>query len=245
MAEFIEYEPSEATDDYLRGMIASLGIIKGKKRNIEARNQEILGKAAEIAPKMAIAINATPEAFQARRYYTKDVKRQWFNAYPNVDERFHANGYWDINAQAAFFLCAYSSSPAMVANMVGTGSKYPSTLWDADGDPLVGDRSYRLHLPPNPPARLFWSVTIYNPMNGTMIDNGQPFPSINSMSPIAANSDGSYDIYFGPELTEGRPASNWIKTNSGQGYLVSLRLYGPTEAFFDLSWIPDDIVKLQ
>jgi hypothetical protein len=64
-------------------------------------------------------------------------------------------------------LIAYSASPAMTAMIVGGGARYPSALRDADGDGdgdyLTGGRSYWLHPPPNPPARLFWAIMIYNP----------------------------------------------------------------------------------
>jgi hypothetical protein len=133
----------------------------------------------------------------------------------------------------------------MAFSMPGIGSKYPMTPWDADGDYLTGERTYRLHLPPNPPAKLFWAVTLYNPEYGTMVDNGQPFPSINSLGKVEQNGDGSYDLYFGPELPPGKSASNWIKTNAGQGYIVALRLYGPEKPFFDQTWIPNDVVKMK
>ena len=79
----------------------------------------------------------------------------------------------------------------MNVNMPGMGALYPSTFRNADGDYLVGEKTYRLHLPANVPAALFWSVTLYSPVNGTMVNAGQPFPSINSMSKVATNPDGS------------------------------------------------------
>ncbi|NEI36379.1 DUF1214 domain-containing protein [Rhizobium leguminosarum] len=41
-----------------------------------------------------------------------------------------------------------------------------------DGDYLMGDKSYRLHLQPNVPVGLFWSVTANSPVDGHMIDAG-------------------------------------------------------------------------
>lgn len=76
-------------------------------------------------------------------------------------------------------------------------------LLGADGNYLVDDDPYHLHLPPNVPVGVFWSVTIYSPVDGTMINNGQLFPSINSMSKIAKNADGSYELYFDPQLPPG------------------------------------------
>jgi hypothetical protein len=245
LAKFIESEPVEATDLYLRGMMATLGIVKGKPFKPDARTRQILDKAAAVAPRMAGALAVTPEALPDRQYYTRDVKRRWVNAYAGVDDKFFSNTYLNLDARSVFFLVAYSSSPGMAANMVGAGAKYPFTFQDADGEFLAGERSYRLRLPPNPPAQLFWAVTIYSPVDGTMIDNGQPYPSINSMGKIERNADESYDIYFGPELPAGKPASNWIKTNPKQGYLVALRLYGPMKPFFDQTWVPDDVVKMR
>jgi hypothetical protein len=45
---------------------------------------------------------------------------------------------------------------------------------------------------------LFWSVTVYDPVTASGLDNGQPFPSINTMDKPTANTDGSTDIYSVP-----------------------------------------------
>jgi len=38
---------------------------------------------------------------------------------------------------------------------------------------------------------------------------------------------------------------NWIKTVPGKGWFMYLRLYSPTEAFFEKSWRPDDVVEMK
>ncbi|MDQ6432648.1 DUF1254 domain-containing protein [Mesorhizobium sp. LHD-90] len=243
LAQFIEYEPVASVDPFLRGMMASIGIVKGQPFKPDARHRQILEKAAQVAPRIADALVVSPDHFQGRLYYPG--KRQWFNAYAGVDDKFFSNGYLNLDVQSTFFTGAYSSAPYMNVNAPGIGARYPAAVKDADGDYFVGDRTYRLHLPANVPAALFWSVTAYKPADGSMIENGQPFPSINSMSKIAQNADGSYDLYFGPQLPSGKPESNWIRTNPGEGFMLALRLYGATMPFYDQSWIPDDIVKMQ
>lgn len=243
LAEFIDYEPEASVDPYLRGMMASIGIIKGQPFKPDERQRGILDKAAQAAHKIAGAIVVSMDELMPGRLYYPG-KRQWFNAYSGVDDRFFSNGYLNLDVQSAFFTGAYSSAPYMNVNAPGIGARYPGTIRDADGEYLVGDRTYRLHLPPNVPAALFWSVTAYIPADGRMIDAGQPFPSINSMSNIAQNADGSYDLHFGPQLPDGAPESNWIKTNPGEGYMVALRLCGATMPFYDQSWIPDDVVEV-
>ena len=71
------------------------------------------------------------------------------------------------------------------------------------------------------------------------LDNGQAFPSINTMDKPETNADGSTDIYFG-SVSPGE-GKNWLRTVADKGFFVILRLYGPTEPFFSQSWKPGDI----
>lgn len=246
LAKFIDYEPIASVDPVLRGMMASIGIVKGEPFNPNAHQREILRKAAQAASRMIAALNVSKEAIPQRFYYsTGDVKRHWINAYAGVDDKFNANSYAALDVQSTFFAVAYSSAPYMNIMMPGLGARYPSTFWDSKGDYLMGDHTYRLHLPANVPAGLFWSITLYNPVDGSMVVNGQPFPSINSMTNLAQNEDGSYDLYFGPQLPGNAQQSNWIQTNPGQGFFASLRLYGATAPFYNQSWVPGDIEKLK
>ena len=115
--------------------------------------------------------------------------------------------------------------------------------FDADGDPLNGASNYKLHLPKDIPAAIFWSVTVYDPTTGSGLDNGQPFPSLNSMDKPIQNADGSTDIYFGP--TSPGEGKNWLATIPDKGWFTLFRLYGPKKAYFDQTWKPDDIVKMK
>ena len=130
----------------------------------------------------------------------------------------------------------------MAASIENVGAKYPAAFVDANGDFLNGGRNYKLHLPPNIPAAIFWSATVYDPITGSGLDNGQPFPSLNTMDKPAQNADGSTDIYFGPKSPGAD--KNWLRTLPGKGYFVIFRLYGPQKAFFDQSWKPGDIEKM-
>jgi hypothetical protein len=131
----------------------------------------------------------------------------------------------------------------MFLNLVDTGAKYPFTLYDADGDILDGSKNYKLRLPPSIPAKLFWSVTLYDPMTGAGLDNGQTFPSLNQMDKPVITKDGSVEIYFG--LKSPGAGKNWMATIPDQGFFVMVRLYAPTKPFFDQSWKPDDVVKVK
>lgn len=137
----------------------------------------------------------------------------------------------------------YAASPAMLTPTPGEGARYLTAFKDANGDYLSGDSTYRLHLPPNVPAAFFWSATLYDPLTASGLDNGQPFPSINSHDKPAPNADGSYDIYFGPTAPAGKEG-NWRRTVPGKSFFTILRLYGPTQAYFDQTWKPGDVEKM-
>jgi hypothetical protein len=137
---------------------------------------------------------------------------------------------------------SYSASPAMAINLVGIGAKYASAFKDSSGPFLSGHNSYRLHLPAGIPAKIFWSVRLYDAQNASGLDNGQPFPSINTMDKPLTNADGSTDIFIGPKSPgEGK---NRVATVPGKGLFVILRLYGPTQPFFDRTWKPGDVEKI-
>ena len=169
--------------------------------------------------------------------------RHWQTAWCGATAEWMQDSYLDINARARFFQYAYSSAPAMAIHSTGAGSKYPFSYRDADGDFLHGSHTYRLHLPPNPPAALFWAATAYNITDGTMPETDQLLPSTNGYYDIAKNDDGSIDLWFGPDQPDDVADAAFIKTVPGRNFLVAFRLYGTENTFYDQAWKPDDITK--
>lgn len=239
---FVDYEPVESIPPEVRGILASIGIIKGQPFAPDAAAKAALTKAVEIAPKMIFAERIGGRADKKDMYYTD---RQYFNAWAGTDSEWFRPSYMDVNARAAYLQIAFASAPAMVMGTINQGSKYPSTYRDKDGDLLDGSNSYKLHLPPGIPAKLFWAVTIYNPADGTMPETGQPFPSRNQMDKVPQNADGSVDLYFSPTKADSVNEKNWIQTLKGRAFLVTIRLYGSGIEFYDQTWKPDDVVKVK
>ena len=112
---------------------------------------------------------------------------------------------------------------------------------DKDRKALDGSKTYKIHLPPNVPAKDFWSFTLYDNQTRSMLQTDERFPGLSSVDPTppVANADGSYDIYFGPKAPAGKE-SNWMQTVPGKGYNVIFRLYGPLDPFYDKTWRPGD-----
>ena len=231
------------------GMLASIGIVRGKPFNPDAHTREILDRAAKTAYKMSRIIGFKEEVSgRSLRIYPD---RRWINpmadATPeNVGGPLDLNwcrtaeGYLDLDMRIWFFTDYYSVSPGMLSQTPGKGAKYMIGFTDSAGTPLSGGSNYRVNLPANIPAGNFWSMTLYEAENASGLANGQPFPSLGSRDQPVQNADGSTDIYFGPSAPVGKEG-NWQATVPGKGYFAILRLYGPTQAAIDKSWKPGDI----
>jgi hypothetical protein len=249
LSRFIDSEVVEPADVDWRGMLAAIGIIKGQPFNPDARTKAILDSAAKTGFKTTkvLAFDIFPTQVSAARVYED---RQWTNpllanyskAGPEVtlDWLWRTGSFRDLNARVNFFTNYYSMSPVMARRTPGPGAAYLIGFRDSKGVLLAGDKHYRLHLPAGIPAADFWSLTAYDALTASGLDNGQPFPSIAAFDHPEANADGSTDLYLGPTPPPGKE-KNWKRTVPGKGYFTIFRLYGPTEAFFNRSWKPTDI----
>jgi hypothetical protein len=162
-------------DPLTRGILANIGIIKGQPFTPTEKQQGLLKKAVETAPKMILAARQLGRPDKRNLYY---ADRQWQNAWAGLTSEWLLNGYLDVLQRSTYFQMAFASAPAMVIRTINAGSKYPFTFRDADGDLLRGGQAYKLHVPPNPPAALFWAATAYNITDGTMTETPQLMPSI-------------------------------------------------------------------
>ena len=115
---------------------------------------------------------------------------------------------------------------------------------DKVGNWLDGAHTYRLHVPPHPPVTQFWSITLYDVSTRTLIENTTDITDRSSRQDVTQNADGSVDLYFGPRAPAGL-AQNWIPTLAGKAWFPYFRLYGPTEAHFDGTWVLPDIEKVR
>src|SRR5262245_48699292 len=233
---FVDYEAPSAIDPESRGVLASIGIIKGQPFKPTDKQTQLLQKAVTTAPKMILAQRQLGRP-DGRDLYYKD--RQYLNTWASGTAEWLQDGYLDITQRASYFQIAFSTASAMVMRTLDAGSKYPFATRDKEGNFLNGSNTYKLHLPPNAPAKLFWAVTSYNITDGTMTEAAQLLPSINSLGNVATNSDGSADIWFGPQKPADVADTNWIQTVSGRNFLAAVRLYGTGAEFFDQSWKPD------
>ncbi len=122
----------------------------------------------------------------------------------------------------------------------GPGANYLQAFRDRDGNHFDGAKAYRLHIPANPPAAAFWSLTLYDTATRSMVQNPTNDAARSGYDDLAINEDGSIDLYLAPEPGAG-PETNWIQTVPGRGYYPMFRLYSPTAPLFDGTWTLPDV----
>jgi len=239
----IQEEPAAAFSPELLGLLYAIGIRKGDAFNPDERTKATLTEAVAVgnATARSISFHQKGSEITEKAYLYKDSA--WFNPFLG-SYQFEENGARVMDARTLFHYPYTGVTPAMEIDMVGVGSQYGVASLDAQGEYLDGSNTYKLHLPPNIPAKDFWSVMAYDPQTRSMLQTDQQFPGLNSTrSKVSSNQDGSVDIYLAPEAPAGKE-SNWIQTIPGKGFLAVLRLYGPLESWFDQTWRPGEFIRI-
>ncbi len=237
----VQEEPGDAMDPMTLGLLASIGIEKGKPFAPDERMKKILTEAAAVGSATARTL-----AYRSRMPETRIFPdRNWNTAFVGGSYEFLSGGARLMDPYSTFFFIGTGITPAMAIARPGIGSQYAVTYTEVGGQPLDGARTYKLRMPPNIPAKDFWSLVVYDTQTRSELQTDQQFPSTGSQKPgVVVNTDSSVDIYFGPKAPEGKE-SNWVQTVPGKGWFVILRLYGPLQPWFDKTWKPDDIVEVK
>jgi hypothetical protein len=237
--EVIQREPIDERDRLFHAMLKPLGIEKGKPFKPDARQTRILTDAALVGEAMARA-NTFERRF-AGVMYRPDA--HWHYAL-QLDADNPDTFWYLLDERAAWFYEAVGAGPDMAPKRPGPSSAYLGAYADKSGDWLDGARSYRLHVPPDAPAKLFWSVTLYDVDTRSLLVNEQKIADRSSRMNLKRNADGSVDIYCGPDAPAGFEA-NWIPTVAGRSWFAYFRLYEPTGAYFERSWPLGDFERIK
>ncbi len=243
LARYINENPPRPQDMAMLGMLETLGIAHDRPFEPDGRMRQILTDAAVTGRAMAKVIAWRPR-IPAEILYAYPGERQWKRIFTLEDPTFHTPDFLAIDHRTRYAWEAFGTAKSMTLAVPGQGSQYIGAYTDASGAWLTGEHTYRIRLPKDVPAGMFWSLTAYDNETRSMIQNDLGRPLVGSVHGAKPNEDGSFDVYFGPELPAEATEANWVQTRPRAGWFVYLRLYGPEEPYFDKTWVPGDAERV-
>jgi len=224
------------------GMLAMLGIERGKPFDPDARMKALLERAARAGRDQMLVAGFASK--RPDRLVWPDRKWEYATLrWENGD--FELPTGIDLEARDRWYSQAVGMSPKMVLRVQGAGSLYWLGLRDGTGAFLDGGRTYKLGIPQPVPQKLFWSVTVYDSRTRSQIQTDQDKAALRSLVELKdVPKSGTTELYFGPTAPAGKEGQ-WIKTTPGRGWFVYLRLYGPEGSAFDGNWKPNDFEEVR
>jgi hypothetical protein len=239
----LQQDVAQAEDRYTMGALEQLSISPGTDFKPDEATAKLLTRAAQIAhAELSIALFANNDP---KRIMWKD--RRW-ELLPLATMHLPKGDFGSASAVAReasdqYFFFGWGTSSTIGKQERGGGSVYYSSFKDEAGLYVDGAKTYRLNMPGPLPMKLFWSATVYDAETRCLIETPLMRAAVRShLDQPVPNSDGSYDITFGPK-NPGVPKSNWVQTLPGRGWIVTIRLYGPTEDVFNGNWRLGDLKR--
>jgi hypothetical protein len=237
ITELMNNEPLLERDKVMGGMLASIGIEKGKPFAPKGKVKQALEKASKDGFAYLEYTFETPG--YSHEIYWPD--RQWLGIKQPSKEGFvyDEGEYLLLDERGSLFHWV-----TFIPRHLGKASAYVLGMRDADGELLSGKQNYKFKVPADVPAKDFWSGIAYGKTTKSFIYNDADKVGLSSYdkSSLKVNEDGSIDIYFGEKSPAGLE-SNWIPT-AGEDFFLLFRLYGPEEAYFDKSFVLPDVEKI-
>ena len=102
---------------------------------------------------------------------------------------------------------------------------------DDEGKSLTGSEQYvlRFEKGQEPPVRAFWSLTMYDLPEHSLVSNPIDRYCLRSLSPdLVRGGDGSLEIYLQAESPGADKEANWLPAPEGD-FFVAMRMYIPAE----------------
>ncbi len=218
-------EPVRPEDKVMMGMLAQLGIEKGKPYDPDEKTLKAMRQAAV---DVWYTLQDWLDNYPQDKLYWPD--RHYISLLMTDKNKMFTWEYEDridyVERAVEYFWCTYM--PKQLSDSPST--QYMMAMADKDGNPLLPGKTYKITIPEVMPVKQFWALTIYDRSTHSFIYTPSEKTTISSYDwdKLVKNNDGSVTLYAGPKAPVGRE-SNGIPTK-GKRPLPALRFYGPTDA---------------
>jgi hypothetical protein len=233
LTRILNEEPVQTRDLVAMAQLRSLGIDKGLPFNPDDQTRKILKKAIDEAHEafMEACMNLSP-------YWPGSKWGLHTLAGPRTGFSFRTANEYDIDERGLVYYLGYAPAKGF-----GAATFYLAGVRDGGGKPLTGGNSYRLHVPADVPAKQYWAVTVYDLASASFILESPSLGVDSYNQKLQKNSDGSVDVYFGPNPPAGKNA-NWVYTEDDNPWFALFRFYGPEKGITERTWRLADFERI-
>jgi hypothetical protein len=152
----VQAEPWLTRDKVMIDFLKTIGIEKGKPFKPDEKTKRILADAAHEAHAviaMKYEAGFVPPFFPGT-HWAVPIPQETVEG---MQTAFADPNSYAIDGRAAMYHMAYFS-----AKHLGAGQFYLLAIHDGTGQPLGGEKMYRLTVPANAPVKQYWSATAYD-----------------------------------------------------------------------------------
>jgi hypothetical protein len=224
LGEYLEQNPPPAADAPELQALAKVGIGPGLNPAKAGLSAPVLSGLAEAADDGLAYITNERTTYAAESALAHDG---WF--VPGADTGNFGTDYEWRAIVAVYGLGA--NEPAEAMYIVG--------VIDQDDQKLAGGNDYVIHFAAGslPPARYFWSLTMYD-SDFSLVPNAiNRYALANHIPGLRYNADSSLDIYLQHNEPAAAERSNWLPAPASGNFEVTLRLYGPQESALEGKYV--------
>jgi hypothetical protein len=224
-------------DRFFMYWLKTLGIEKGKPFKPTERQKKILIDGARQGELMAktLVYNERMKGVLRQNNWRMILGGEWGDGMKSTQRM----KYFDIfDPRARYTYEAVMTSPAMTIPRPGKSQAYIGKFEDEEGNRLRGGNNYVIHIQPDVPASLFWSLVIYDADTRCLIDNrnqdGKGKATVGSRTEgLRKNPDSSFYMLLGPGDPPTGWEANYVRTLPDRGWFPYMRAYGAGKEFFD------------
>ena len=201
------FDPNDKMDREALAALKPLGVEPGKtfnRQQVAKIDGERLAKIAETFAAESLAIWNDP---QGNPYLTKV---------------FQPKGKMTIEPMVVQSAVGPIGQPYDQAQYPGIGT--------IDGQPMNAKEHYVIRMTKDqlPPARAFWSATLYDAKKGLFIPNDHFKYSVGENGGMKLDESGGIEIHIAPKQPADVPKENWLPSGGKDEHLdVIMRVYGP------------------
>jgi len=205
--------PTQPSEQALRARFARIGIVPGQAFDLvslpEASRQALIAGIQDAQAQLQKAVSQTRTTLGL--FGTREALQGNY-----------------LNRALGAFLGIYGNSVEEAF--------YTGTRLDNQGQPLQGGKRYRLRFAPGqlPPAREFWSLTLYDLPDRQLVANPIDRYCLSSRDELQVDADGGVTLI----MQDAAPhvQSNWLPTPLIGAFTLVLRVYGPERQVIEQRW---------